>query len=345
VRFPKSGHLTESDDADRYNPAENEGIKQVSLDDKPNGSPAWPIVGGARHISADSSSENCFELARNWLFNCIFSHKGCGGYEELSLPTRVLELFSDEYVTLFEPESYEKDHYAALSHCWGDVVPIRTTKANYEQMKEGILISELPKTFRDAIKIAETLHVSYLWIDSLCIIQDSEEDWAAEAEKMSDVYRNATFTIAAHGSADSNGGCFVAGASRQNRSSTIQCMNKAGVKTDIHIRLSGFREPSRDEGLAHIAKGNKNKPMPSRLSTRGWVFQERLLSQRTLHYTGSELVFECRAGLQCECRVGIDTSEHATNFKREFMEETDNAKGESFRYGLRPRSRRLNIDS
>lgn len=275
------------------------------------------------------------------MFNCLFSHKDCGGYEELPLPTRVLELFSDEYVTLFEPESYEKDHYAALSHCWGAVVPTRTTKANYEQMKEGILISELPRTFRDAIKIAETLHVSYLWIDSLCIIQDSEEDWAAEAEKMSGVYRNATFTIAAHGSADSNGGCFVAGASRQNGSSTIQGMNKEGVKSDIHIRLSGFREPSRDEGLAHIAKGNKTKPLPSRLSTRGWVFQERLLSQRTLHYTGSELVFECRAGLQCECRVGLDTSEHATNFKRKFMEETADAKGESFRYGLRPHSHRF----
>lgn len=220
-------------------------------------------------------------------------------------------------------------------------MPIRTTKANYEQMKEGILISELPKTFRDAIKIAKSLYVRYLWIDSLCIIQDSEEDWAAEAEKMGGVYRKATFTIAAHGSADSSGGCFVAGASRQNGFSTIQGMNKEGVKSDIHIRLSGFREPSRDEGLAHIAKGNKTKLLPSRLSTRGWVFQERLLSQRTLHYTGSELVFECRAGLQCECRVGLDTSEHATNFKRKFMEETADAKVESLRYGLRSRSHRF----
>jgi hypothetical protein len=205
-------------------------------------------------------------------------------------------------------------------------------KANYEDLKGGpIIISDLPKTFRDAVKIASTLNVRYLWIDSLCIIQDSEEDWQAEAGKMSAVYRNAAFTIAAHGSGDSNGGCFVTGASRQHEYSSIRGTNKDGVESNVHVRLSGFREPNRDEGLAHIAKGNKVKTLPSRLSTRGWVFQERLLSQRTLHYTGSELVFECRAGLQCECRVGMDTSAHATNFKREFIEEAADTKT-GFRY-------------
>ncbi|KAF8850260.1 hypothetical protein BDZ45DRAFT_731673 [Acephala macrosclerotiorum] len=264
---------------------ECEDQKKSFVDHSPKASPAWPVIGRARHISPDSSTENCFKQAQDWLFNCCFKHNCCGGYEHLPLPTRVLELLSDEYATLCEPKSYEKDHYAALSHCWG-----------------------------------------YLWIDSLCIIQDSEEDWQVEAGKMSAVYRNATFTIAAHGSGDSNGGCFVSGASRQHRYSTIRGTNKDGVESDVHIRLSGFREPNRDEGLAHIARGNKDKPLPSRLSTRGWVFQERLLSQRTLHYTGSELVFECRAGLQCECKVGMDTSVHATNFKRQFIEEAADTK-------------------
>lgn len=306
------------------------------MDNSPKASPAWPVIGRARHISPDSSSEDCFNLAQDWLFNCFLEHDCCGGYEHLPLPTRVLELLNDEYVTLCEPESHEKDQYAALSHCWGLVVPIRLTKANYEDMKGGIAISDLPKTFRDAIKIADTLNMRYLWIDSLCIIQDSEEDWQKEAEKMSGVYRHATFTIAAHGSADSNRGCFAVGANRQHESSSIRGTNKNGVESDVHIRLSGFREPSRDEGLAHIVRGNKDKPLPSRLSTRGWVFQERLLSQRTLHYTGSELVFECRAGLQCECRVGMDTSEHATNFKRQFIEETAETKT-GFQYVILPK--------
>jgi hypothetical protein len=302
------------------------------VDHSPKASPAWSVIGRARHISPDSSSEKCFKLAQDWLFNCFFKHNCCGGYEDLPLPTRVLELLNDEYATLCEPESYEKGHYAALSHCWGLVVPTRLMKANYEDLKGGpIIISDLPKTFRDAVKIASTLNVRYLWIDSLCIIQDSEEDWQAEAGKMSAVYRNAAFAIAAHGSGDSNGGCFVTGASRQHEYSSIRGTNKDGVEINVHVRLSGFREPNRDEGLAHIAKGNKVKPLPSRLSTRGWVFQERLLSQRTLHYTGSELVFECRAGLQCECRVGTDTSAHATNFKRVFIEEAADTKT-GFRY-------------
>jgi hypothetical protein len=66
---------------------------------------------------------------------CLFSHKGCGSYEELPLPGRVLELFSDQHMTLFEPESYEKDLYDTLRHCWGAVMPVRMTEANYEQMK------------------------------------------------------------------------------------------------------------------------------------------------------------------------------------------------------------------
>src|SRR5207249_3310082 len=104
--------------------------------------------------------------------------------------------------------------------------------------------------------IAQKLHVFYLWIDSLCIIQDSEEDWQKEAAKMYNVYIHATFTIAAHGSADSNGGCFVAGDTRQHEYSTIQGTGPDGVKCDVHVRLKGFRQPHH-EGLAHVVEEGK----------------------------------------------------------------------------------------
>ena len=62
--------------------------------------------------------------------------------------------------------------YVALSHCWGSGRQFMTTKATLQQKMEGISFAELPKTFQDAIVVSRALRVQYLWIDSLCIIQD-----------------------------------------------------------------------------------------------------------------------------------------------------------------------------
>jgi hypothetical protein len=91
----------------------------------------------------------------------------------------------------------QKGNYIALSHCWGSTNLIRTTTRTLSTHEEGILITDLPKTFRDAISICRYLKVQFLWIDSLCIIQDDEQDWEREASRMADVYANAYLTIAA----------------------------------------------------------------------------------------------------------------------------------------------------
>ncbi|PMD19341.1 heterokaryon incompatibility, partial [Hyaloscypha hepaticicola] len=69
-------------------------------------------------------------------------------------------------------------------------------------------LATLPKTFQDAVLITRDLGVRYLWIDSLCIIQDSDEDWEQEAARMSEVYANGYVMLAAHGSENCHGGCF-----------------------------------------------------------------------------------------------------------------------------------------
>jgi hypothetical protein len=97
--------------------------------------------------------------------------------------------------------------YIALSHCWGKNPIVRTTTGTLAQRKQGIDMSLLPPAFRDAIVIARRLDVRYLWIDSLCIIQDDQLDWQTESAKMSTIYQHALLTISAalsgHG-----GGCF-----------------------------------------------------------------------------------------------------------------------------------------
>lgn len=96
-----------------------------------------------------------------------------------------------------------------LSHCWGGQTPLQLRKDNIESFTEGIELSQVPKSFRDALKIAAKLKVRYLWIDSLCIIQDSTEDWQREARLVSDVYTNSWCNIAATKALDARDGCFA----------------------------------------------------------------------------------------------------------------------------------------
>ena len=74
--------------------------------------------------------------------------------------------------------------------------------------KAGITVKSLPNTFRDAITVTRSLGVRYLWIDALCIVQDSEEDWMSEAGKMADIFKFGHLNLAASDSVDSNGGLF-----------------------------------------------------------------------------------------------------------------------------------------
>jgi hypothetical protein len=101
-------------------------------------------------------------------------------------------------------------HYATLSYCWGDPrkIPfIRTTEETFVQRKTRIEWGDLPKTFQDAIIIIRALEIHFIWIDSLCILQDDELDWEKEAAKVANIYSNSYLNIAATGSSDSGGGC------------------------------------------------------------------------------------------------------------------------------------------
>ncbi|KAH8654616.1 heterokaryon incompatibility, partial [Tricladium varicosporioides] len=87
--------------------------------------------------------------------------------------------------------------YLTLSHCWGGGNNFKLQAGNLKHLKSEIPLDQLPRTFRDAMVITKVLGYRYLWIDSLCIIQDSEEDWAQEAGRMAQVYGNAILNLAA----------------------------------------------------------------------------------------------------------------------------------------------------
>lgn len=158
----------------------------------------------SREMSSRSSlkpkSKRFFEMISTWIKDCQDNHSACKSTTSCgTLPTRVIDVGSPDGRT--EPRLYETSgepgDYIALSHCWGGAQPLRTTKETICSLKTCIPWAELPNTFQDAIKVTRGLGIRYLWIDSLCIIQDDAQDWEREAANMAVIFEAAYLTIAA----------------------------------------------------------------------------------------------------------------------------------------------------
>ena len=175
--------------------------------------------------------------------------------------------------------------YATLSHCWGDSHISKLTSESFYQLQEGIAISELGQTFQDAIFTAESLGIQFIWIDSLCILQDSAQDWEQEAHLMSSVYRFATLNIAASVAADSETGCFP-----ERSTSTVKPCTVQSAWIDCHnYSYLLYYDQFWSDAFAD---------MP--LMKRAWVVQELLLAPRILHLGGTQLFWECYELKACE---------------------------------------------
>lgn len=203
------------------------------------------------------------------------------------LPTRVIDVGpSDGSKTpyVYISNAGERHQYAALSHRWGNTDPLTTTTQNLVERRLGLPSSEMSQTFRDAITIARNLGVRYLWIDSLCILQDSFEDWALESSRMGAIYRKSLFTIAAVEAEDSTSGCFASREGLLNR----PCKLRLDVKE--------WTFPQKGEIYALSARQSLEYDIWRRrgpLDTRRWVLQEQLLPPRIINYTKGEVYWDC----------------------------------------------------
>lgn len=167
--------------------------------------------------------------------------------------------------------------YATLSHCWGQIEFETLKKTNLEYLKHGIPSAFLTKTFADAVQIARAVGLSYLWIDSLCIIQDSHQDWEAEASMMASVYGGSSLNIAASSARDGSEGCFLKPLNHAGGFTTRICTN--GKMETVEFSTG-------DEYIANVTQ--------SHLATRGWTVQEKILPPRTLHCGDQGLFWDCR---------------------------------------------------
>ena len=164
-------------------------------------------------------------------------------HKELHLPTRVLDLLA-KGVNIYLYESLqEEEPYLCLSHCWGGVTQFTTTLATVQDHKSEILWIDLPPLFQDAVTIVRKLGYRYLWIDSLCIIQDDLADWDCESARMWSIYQGAELTIAATDCPDSLHRIFRDVDLRSSSRTTHRLLTRAYffserylVRRDLHFR-------------------------------------------------------------------------------------------------------------
>jgi len=142
---------------------------------------------------------------KSWLRYCMYNgHSKCLP-AQTGTPTRLLFVDESEIILIHTSTIANQPLYFTLSHCWGTIDILKLTRENIDDMQREIRETELCQTFRDAINVTRMLGFSYIWIDSLCIIQDDVEDWRKEASRMSDVYGGSTLNLAASGAQDGRG--------------------------------------------------------------------------------------------------------------------------------------------
>lgn len=253
-------------------------------------------------------------LARAFLEDCLANHATCS-YAESPLPTRVIEVGSTTRDPYLYTSNGDTGPYITLSHCWGGASPITTTTGTIGTRSAGIRFTTLPKTFQDAVLITRDLGIRYLWIDSLCILQDSNEDWEREAARMADVYANGYVMLAADGSENCHGGCFPRAG---GPSFPIAAPGPVGRSSKVYCRLTNVLADDLGE-VCHSLHDPQGGFRRNALDSRGWTLQERILAPRTLHFGNSEIGWECASKRACECQVVATQTDWDSRFKAQLV--------------------------
>ena len=245
----------------------------------------------AEMSNESTGSDSSFELASYWLEQCLSYHADCPkpSVTDTFIPSRVIDVGgldeSREPYLLDTRDQHipeKEQRYVALSHCWGTAQIITTKLSTISDRHSGIPMATLPQTFQDAVIVTRRLALRYLWIDSLCIIQDSSKDWENESVQMCNIYRNAFFTIAAAHASSSSVGCFAQRDGILHLPFELSFPSLAGSEGDAIKAV--FTPLPRKQVL-----DNSEPP----LYGRAWVLQEQILSPRMLIYDGDQLRWEC----------------------------------------------------
>jgi len=259
--------------------------------------PVYAVEPGVRTISNKSTStasDECFEIAKQWLEDCSFHHMKCSANEAagpIQKPTYLLDVTIRDLkgvpgVKLVDGQFLDPlTEYVTLSHCWGisrnpDMRRVRLHKQTLSALRQGVAASDLPKTFAEAAIATAKLGYKYLWIDALCIMHDNAKAVLDEVSNMHRIYGEATVNLAATGAPDDSAGLFFKRNVLALQPATVQVGEGCGI-------TSGPYKVLRNTIWEDLVDA-------SPLAQRAWIFQERALSKRTLHFTRNEVLWECQ---------------------------------------------------
>jgi hypothetical protein len=229
-------------------------------------------------------------LIRVWKSTCDVKHgKSCRIANSTPIITRHRpDLLIDTWRMCLTMSS-SAESYIALSYVWGQAPTLKTVQASLEDFQQpGSLgreeiASQIPRTIRDAIALTGLLHKRYLWVDSLCIVQDDKTTSHDQIARMASIYANAELTIVDAGGDDANYGL-------------------RGLRRVSFPRNRPQQIGKLPNGV-QIVKEYYPSPNSSAWSKRGWTFQESLFSKRKLIFCGNSVQWLCACKTLSEDRV------------------------------------------
>ncbi|KAF5686355.1 hypothetical protein FCIRC_2911 [Fusarium circinatum] len=249
---------------------------------------------------ASTMNDQNLQLTLKWIKGCNRSHPICKEFRPQQpnwRPTRLIHIGSKAQQPRLVIQS-KAVPYIALSYCWGTENTVTLTEATLIPFQNEIPLATLPTTIRDAIATTRDLGYKYLWVDALCIIQDSKPDWIKESSQMGSIYGSAALTLAAAGASSVKASIF----SRRDPRAVRPCVTNI-IQSSVYHRVSypWAIYPHQPERL--LFDTIKDSP----LSRRAWALQELLVSPRTLVFGSKQLVWSCATTEASETfPIGLD---------------------------------------
>lgn len=270
-------------------------------------SPAAKSFAVSGRFPIDPRSQESFSMVFRWLEKCLKTHThGCRIAGIGALPKNILEPECVEFPTRLldvgESNASEiklidsgnmKGQYVTLSHRWpvDPTLHLKTTSSTIKEYRKGILFTTMPKTFQDAVTVVRKLGLRYLWIDSLCILQDSTEDWERESVVMGQIYHRSTLTIMAAPQLRSNGSVIT---SLGSDTQAEGFLNRTQTLERPIVKLPYRTQSSQIQGDWFLQYKEPLLQARWDLFTRGWVLQEEQLSRRKVIYSSDQVQWVCR---------------------------------------------------
>jgi hypothetical protein len=291
----------------------------------PGSRQSFQTIGTAEAVCPTNHQPDSFMKMRRWIQHCNQNHDCRPSRPEL--PTRVLNVGcqSDDSVFLLSKEARQRinrfappeacGRYVALSYCWGSSATQvhRTLTSNLvEHERVGVPVQRLPAAIQDAIRLARNLNYLYLWVDSLCIIQDDASDWARESACMETYYENADLVLLNATSDNCQKPMFINQifGSHVCAASFVPFHWRRTANRNLTAYepafMSGVKKPEGSEDrvcirvhplYSHTISQGPAEPV----RTRSWCFQEELLAHRTLTLSPFETSWRCHEQRSCEC--------------------------------------------